>query len=179
MHLCSKNPHLRRLFTAEVLELKLMCKRYHVRKLTSRKTITFLARFSIFSMFLFNIMFDFWFSLFLRLAISPHKNLKLVIQLLIISKVDHHWLACKLAETNQLAISQLRTAKHLWIVWRDKAKWQKTLKVKIRARNYKRCLITSKKKPQKLFAVSVPRLMTGALYRTVPPNNLCMLCGLN
>ncbi len=42
-----------------------------------------------------------------------------------------------------LAISQLRTAKHLSIVWRDKAKWQKTLKVKIRARNYKRCLITS------------------------------------
>ena len=42
-----------------------------------------------------------------------------------------------------LAISQLRTAKHLSIVWRDKAKWQRTLKVKIRARNYKRCLITS------------------------------------
>ena len=30
-----------------------------------------------------------------------------------------------------LAISQLRTAKHLWIVWGDNAKWQKTLKVKI------------------------------------------------
>ena len=78
-----------------------------------------------------------------------------------------------------LAISQLRTAKHLWIVWRNNAKWQKTLKVKIRARNYKRCLIISKKKPQMLFALSVPRLMTGALYRTVPPNNPCMLCGLN
>ena len=36
-----------------------------------------------------------------------------------------------------------------------------------------------KKKPQKLFAVSVPCLMTGALYRTVPPNNPCMLRGLN
>ncbi len=80
---------------------------------------------------------------------------------------------------HQLAISQLRTAKHLWIVWRDNAKWQKTLKVKIRARNYKRCLIISKKKPQKLFALSVPYLMTGDLYRTVPPNNPCMLCGLN
>ena len=65
----------------------------------------------------------------------------------------------------------MRTAKHLWIVWRDNAKWQKILKVKIRARNYKRCLIISKKKLQKLFAVSVPRLMTGALYRTVPPNH--------
>ncbi len=86
---------------------------------------------------------------------------------------------CDISKLRQLAISQLRTAKHLWIVWRDKAKWQKTLKVKIRARNYKRCLITSKKKPQKLFAVSVPCLMTGALYRTVPPNNPCMLCGLN
>ena len=79
----------------------------------------------------------------------------------------------------QLAIFQLRTAKHLWIVWRDKAKWYKTVKVKIRARNYKRYLITSKKKPQKLFPVSVLCLMTGALYRTVPPNNPCMLCGLN
>ena len=27
---------------------------------------------------------------------------------------------------------------------------------------------------QKLFALSVPCLMTGALYRTVPPNNPCM-----
>ncbi len=45
------------------------------------------------------------------------------------------------------------------------------LKVKIRARNYKRCLITFKKKPQNLFAVSVPCLMTGAFYCTVPPNN--------
>ena len=92
------------------------------------------------------------------------------------------WKVCSnksIYRTMKLAISQLRTAKHLWIVWRDKAKWQKSLKVKIRARNYKRCLITSKKKPQKLFAVSVPRLMTGALYRTVPPNNPCMLCGLN
>ncbi len=43
---------------------------------------------------------------------------------------------------------------------------------KIRARNYKRLLITSKKKPQKVFALSVQCLMTGALYRTVPPNNL-------
>ncbi len=34
---------------------------------------------------------------------------------------------------------------------------------KLRARNYKRCLITSKKMPQKLFAVSVPCLMTGTL----------------
>ncbi len=67
----------------------------------------------------------------------------------------------------------------LWIVWSDKAKWQKTLEVKIRASNYKRCLITSKEKPQKLFAVSVPCLMTGGLYRTVPPNNSSMLCGLN
>ncbi len=39
---------------------------------------------------------------------------------------------------------------------RDNTKWQKTLKVKIRARNYKRCQITSKEKRQKLFAVSVP-----------------------
>ena len=36
-----------------------------------------------------------------------------------------------------------------------------------------------KEKRQKLFALSVPCLMTGALYRNVPPNNPCMLCGLN
>ncbi len=52
-------------------------------------------------------------------------------------------------------------------------------KVKIRARNYKRCLITSKEKRQKLYTLSVPCLMIGALYRTVPPNNPCMLCGLS
>ena len=34
----------------------------------------------------------------------------------------------------ELAISQLRTAKHLWIVWRDNVKRQKTLKDKIEAR---------------------------------------------
>ncbi len=43
----------------------------------------------------------------------------------------------------------------------------------------KRCLIISKKKPQKVFALYVPPLMTAALYRTVPPNNPCMLCALN
>ncbi len=73
----------------------------------------------------------------------------------------------------------IENAKHSWIVWRDNAKWQKTFKVKIGARNYKRCLIISKKKPQKLFALSVPCLMTGALYHTVPPNSPCMLCDLD
>ena len=36
-----------------------------------------------------------------------------------------------------------------------------------------------KEKPQRLFALFFPCLMTGALYRTVPPNNPCMLCGLD
>ncbi len=58
-------------------------------------------------------------------------------------------------------------------------KWQKAIKVKIGARNYKTCLIISKEKPQKLFSLSVPCLMTGTLYRTVLPNNPCMLCGLH
>ncbi len=47
------------------------------------------------------------------------------------------------------------------------------------SKKYKRCLIISKEKPQKLFALSIPCLMTGTLYRTVPPNNPCMLCGLD
>ncbi len=46
---------------------------------------------------------------------------------------------------SQLAISQLRTAKHLWIVWRDNAKWQKTLKVKIGAKNYKDASLSLRK----------------------------------
>ena len=52
---------------------------------------------------------------------------------------------------------------------------KKTLKVKIGVRIFKRCLIISKEKPQRLFAPFVPCLMTGALYRTVPPNN--PICG--
>ena len=34
-------------------------------------------------------------------------------------------------------------------------------------------------KEQRLFALSVLCLMTAALYPTVPPNNPCMLCGLD
>ena len=30
-----------------------------------------------------------------------------------------------------------RIAKHLWIAWRENAKWQETLKVKIEAKNVK------------------------------------------
>ena len=33
-------------------------------------------------------------------------------------------------------------------------------------------------KPQRSFALFVPCLMTGALYRTVPPKNPYMLCRL-
>ena len=64
---------------------------------------------------------------------------------------------------------------NLWIVYRDNAKWQETLKVKIGARKYERCLIISKEKPQGLPGLFVPRLMTGAPYRTVPPKNPSML----
>ena len=59
--------------------------------------------------------------------------------------------------------------------WRDNAKWQETLKVKIGATKYKRCFIISKEKPQKLFALFVTCLMIDALYRTVPRNNLCIV----
>ena len=65
----------------------------------------------------------------------------------------------------QLAISQLRTAKHLCTVWRDNAKWQEILKVKIGAR--------------KCSLIFVPCLMIGALYRTVLPNSPYMLCDLD
>ena len=37
----------------------------------------------------------------------------------------------------------------------------------------------SKEKAQKLFALSVPCLIVGALYRTVPLISPCMLCGLD
>ena len=42
-------------------------------------------------------------------------------------------LSCSFAiiAKSELAISQLRTAKHLWIVWRDNTKWQKKLEVEI------------------------------------------------
>ena len=52
---------------------------------------------------------------------------------------------------------------------------KKTLKVKIGVRIFERCLIISKEKPQRLFALFVPCLMTGALSRPVPPSN--PLCG--
>ena len=52
-----------------------------------------------------------------------------------------------------LVISQLRTAEHLWIVWRDNEKRQETLKVKIRARKCKRCHTISKEIPQRLLAL--------------------------
>ena len=54
-------------------------------------------------------------------------------------------------------------------------KWQETSKVKIEAHNI-RCLIISKEKLQRLFALFVPYLMTGVLYHTVPPNNPYMFC---
>ena len=44
-------------------------------------------------------------------------------------------------------------------------------KVKIGVRKYKRCLIITKEKLQRLFVLFVLYLMTGALYRTVPPTN--------
>ena len=45
-------------------------------------------------------------------------------------------------QITQLAITKLRTAKHLWVVWQDNAMWQETFKVKIGARKYKRFLVT-------------------------------------
>ena len=69
----------------------------------------------------------------------------------------------------ELAISQMKNAKHLWIVWRDKTKCQETLKVKIGARKYKGCLIAPEKKRYKFFPLFVPYLMTAVLYRPVPP----------
>ena len=68
------------------------------------------------------------------------------------------------------------SAKNLWIVWKDTAKWPKTLKVKIRGKKYKRCLIISKENPQRLFVLFVSCLVTSALCPTIPPNNPCMLC---
>ena len=70
-----------------------------------------------------------------------------------------------------LSTSQLRTTKHLWIVWEANAKMARKFKVKIGARKYKRCLVISKEKPQKLFAQFVPCLMTAAVYHTFPSNN--------
>ena len=49
-----------------------------------------------------------------------------------------------------LAISQLKIAKHLWIMWRYNAKFQKTLEVNIRARRYKTFLTISEKKASKV-----------------------------
>ena len=43
----------------------------------------------------------------------------------------------------------------------------------VKHRKYKIFLVISKEKPERLFASC---LATAALYRTVPSNNLCMLC---
>ena len=67
-----------------------------------------------------------------------------------------------------LVISQLRTAKHLWIVSWDKAMRKANLRVKIGARKYITCLITSKK-----IVLFVPCFNTNAFYRNVLPNNPC------
>ena len=50
----------------------------------------------------------------------------------------------------------------IWMFWRDNAWWQEVLKVKIET------------KSQRLFVLFVPCLENGALYRTVPPKNVCM-----
>ena len=97
-------------------------------------------------------------------------------QLSVPSNISHNFFKKYIEFTSAkflLAISQLRTAKHLWIVWRDNAKWQKTLKVKIGARNYKRCLIISIRKSLKScllyrFCVLCPFALSSP----------CMLCGL-
>ena len=67
----------------------------------------------------------------------------------------------------KLAIYQLRTAKHLWIVWRDNEKYPKTLRVKIGAQ-YSECTIgslSSKKCPlclsSLLAAISQFRVFIG------------------
>ena len=65
----------------------------------------------------------------------------------------------------------MENCKDLLIVWRENAKSQETLKVKIVARNTKDSSLPFKEKPQMLFAIFVPCLMAGALYRTVSPNN--------
>ena len=38
--------------------------------------------------------------------------------------------------------------------------------------------LISKEKLQRLFALFVPCLLTGAVYLNLPPNNPCMLCAL-
>ena len=59
----------------------------------------------------------------------------------------------------RLSISQLRTATHLWIVWRKQLKWQKTaLTVETGAR-----LKSHRGKATKVVVLFVPRLMTHAL----------------
>ena len=59
----------------------------------------------------------------------------------------------------------------------DNAKYLETLKVKTGARKYKKCLIISFRKGLEVVCTirSTFCLMTGALYRTIPPNNPCML----
>ena len=57
-------------------------------------------------------------------------------------------------ETYILVISQLGTAEHLWIVWRNNEKRQEILKVKIRARKCKICHTISKEIPHRLLALS-------------------------
>ena len=53
----------------------------------------------------------------------------------------------------QLVHSQLKTAKHLWIVERKKAKRQETLKFKIGAGKYKMSHYLKKSFDQSLFAI--------------------------
>ena len=78
----------------------------------------------------------------------------------------------------ELAISQMKNAKHLWIVWRDNSKCQETLKVKIAARKYKRCLIIPEKKRYKFFPLFVPYLMTAALLLEILRTSLVQLQGI-
>ena len=46
----------------------------------------------------------------------------------------------------------------------------------VKRRKFKRFLVISKQKPERLLTSFASCLATVALYRTVIPNNLCMLC---
>ena len=66
-----------------------------------------------------------------------------------------------------------KTARHLWIVWRDISMWAETLQVKIAARKYKRFLVIFQERPQRLFAL-FGSCFINSLYHIVPPSNLCL-----
>ena len=74
---------------------------------------------------------------------------------------------------------QMKAPNGTMVCLRDNAMWQETLKLQdleLKQENIKDFSLSLRKSLEGCLLYSFPGLMTSALYRTVPPNNPCMLC---